>query len=82
MNPKVDAYIDRNEKWSAEIEELRKIALDCPLTEELKWGTPCYTYDGQNIVLIHAFKEYAAYLFFKGAKQKMCSPQGRSGSPT
>jgi len=67
MNPKVDAYIDRNEKWSKEIEELRKIALDCPLTEELKWGCPCYTYNDQNVFLIHVFKEYAAYLFFKGA---------------
>lgn len=67
MNPKVDTYIDRNEKWRAEIAEMRKIALDCPVTEELKWGSPCYTCDGQNIVLIHVFKEYAAYLFFKGA---------------
>ena len=67
MNPKVDAYIDRNAKWCAEITEMRKIALDCPLTEELKWGSPCYTHDGQNIVLIHVFKEYAAFLFFKGA---------------
>ena len=67
MNPKVDAYIDRNEKWSKEIELLRTIALDCPLTEDLKWGCPCYSYNGQNVVLIHVFKEYAAYLFFKGA---------------
>jgi uncharacterized protein YdeI (YjbR/CyaY-like superfamily) len=67
MNPKVDAYIARNEKWEKEIEKLRSIALDCPLEEELKWGCPCYTYKGNNIVLIHVFKEYAAFLFFKGA---------------
>jgi uncharacterized protein YdeI (YjbR/CyaY-like superfamily) len=67
MNPKVDAYISRNEKWEKEIEKLRTIALDTPLEEDLKWGCPCYTYNGQNVVLIHVFKEYAAYLFFKGA---------------
>jgi uncharacterized protein YdeI (YjbR/CyaY-like superfamily) len=67
MNPKVDAYIARNERWEKEIEKLRSIALDCPLEEELKWGCPCYTYEGNNIILIHVFKEYAAFLFFKGA---------------
>jgi uncharacterized protein YdeI (YjbR/CyaY-like superfamily) len=67
MNPKVDAYISRNERWEKEIEKLRSIALDCPLEEDLKWGCPRYTYNGQNVVLIHVFKEYAAYLFFKGS---------------
>jgi uncharacterized protein YdeI (YjbR/CyaY-like superfamily) len=67
MNPKVDFYFDKNEKWKKEIEKLRTIVLDCGLTEELKWGCPCYTFNESNIVLIHVFKEYCAYLFFKGA---------------
>jgi uncharacterized protein YdeI (YjbR/CyaY-like superfamily) len=67
MNPKVDFYFEKAEKWRKEIEQLRTIILDCGLTEELKWGTPCYTFGGNNIVLIHVFKEYCAVLFFKGA---------------
>jgi uncharacterized protein YdeI (YjbR/CyaY-like superfamily) len=67
MNPRVDEFLDRAEKWQEEFEKLRRIALDCQLTEEFKWGNPCYTYEGRNIVLIHGFKEYCAYLFFKGA---------------
>ena len=66
MNPKVDWYFNKDEKWHHEIEKLRTIALDCDLTEVLKWGCPCYTLDGKNIVLIHVFKEYCAYLIFKG----------------
>jgi len=67
MNPEVDFYFDEAKKWQKEQEELRKIVLDCQLTEELKWGTPCYTFQNANIVLIHAFKDYCALLFFKGA---------------
>ena len=67
MNPKVDWYFDKNEKWQKEIRKLRMIILDCGLTEKLKWGCPCYTYENSNIVLIHVFKEYCAVLFFKGA---------------
>lgn len=67
MNPKVDFYFDKVSKWTPALEQLRKIALDCQLTEELKWGTPCYMFQGKNIVLIHDFKEYCAFLFFKGA---------------
>lgn len=67
MNPKVDAYISREKKWQEELKELRAIVLDCHLTEELKWGVPCYTDQGSNVVLIHTFKEYCAILFFKGA---------------
>jgi len=66
MNPKVDFYF-RNAQWQEEIEKLRTIVLDCGLTEELKWGVPCYTFEKKNIVLIHVFKEYCALLFFKGA---------------
>ena len=69
MNPKVDFYFDKEKagKWYKELEQMRKIALDCGLDEKLKWGCPCYTYQDANIVLIHVFKEYCAYLFFKGA---------------
>lgn len=67
MNPKVDFYFSKAEKWQKEVEEMRTIALDCGLNEELKWGCPCYTWQVNNIVLIHVFKEYCAYLFFKGA---------------
>lgn len=67
MNPKVDFYFDQAKTWQRELGQLRKIVLQCGLTEELKWGTPCYTFQKSNIVLIHAFKEYCAFLFFKGA---------------
>src|SRR5258705_13591291 len=67
MNPKVDWYFSKNEKWEKETRKLRTIILDCGLNEELKWGCPCYTYQDSNIVLIHVFKEYCAVLFFKGA---------------
>ncbi|MGZ4054860.1 MAG: YdeI/OmpD-associated family protein [Bacteroidia bacterium] len=70
MNPKVDFYFNKANKWQEELEKLRTIALDCGLTEELKWGCPCYTYQKSNIVLIHVFKEYCAFLFFKGALLK------------
>jgi uncharacterized protein YdeI (YjbR/CyaY-like superfamily) len=67
MNPKVDFYFNKAKKWQEEFEKLRMIILDCGLTEELKWGVPCYTFEKRNIVLIHGFKEYCALLFFKGA---------------
>jgi len=67
MNPKVDFYFSKAQKWQEELETLRTIVLDCGLTEELKWGVPCYTFQNSNIVLIHVFKEYCAFLFFKGA---------------
>lgn len=67
MNPKVDFFFDKSSKWQKEYEQLRMIALECGLTEELKWGCPCYTFEKKNIVLIHGFKEYCALLFFKGA---------------
>src|SRR5919108_4010118 len=67
MNPKVDGYLRKTKKWQEEFEKLRMIMLNCGLTEELKWGHPCYTFQNSNIVLIHGFKEYCALLFFKGA---------------
>ena len=67
MNPKVDEYLSKTQKWQKEFEKLRMIILDCELTEELKWGVPCYTFQKGNIVLIHGFKEYCAILFIKGS---------------
>jgi uncharacterized protein YdeI (YjbR/CyaY-like superfamily) len=67
MNSKVDWYFTKAKKWQEELEKLRIIILECGLTEELKWGVPCYTFQKNNIVLIHVFKEYCAILFFKGA---------------
>ncbi len=69
-NPKVDAFIENEQKWRSEFEELREIVLDCDLTEGLKWGVPCYTVDSKNVVLIHGFKDYCAILFVKGALLK------------
>ena len=65
-NSKVDYYFNKG-RWQKELEQLRTIVLDCGLTEELKWGVPCYMLQISNIVLIHVFKEYCALLFFKGA---------------
>ena len=71
MNPKVDWFFSKAEKWQEEFEKLRSIILDCEgLTEELRWGKPCYTFQKANIVLIHGFKDYSALLFFKGALLK------------
>jgi len=67
MNPKVDFFFNKEGRWQTEFERLRSIILDCGLTEELKWGVPCYTYQDKNIVLMHGFKEYCAILFMKGA---------------
>ncbi len=69
-NPKVDAFLKRAKKWQEEFTRLRAIALGCHLTEKMKWGQPCYTLDDRNVVLIHGFKDYCAYLFFKGALLK------------
>ncbi len=66
-NPKVNFFFTKAKKWPAEFEKLRTIILDCRLTEELKWGKACYTFEKANIVLIHGFNEYCALLFFKGA---------------
>jgi len=67
MNPKVDAYLSKAEKWQDESRELRRILLDCQLTEELKWGEPCYTLEKRNVAIIQGFKDYCAMMFFKGA---------------
>ncbi|KRB57144.1 YdeI family protein [Flavobacterium sp. Root186] len=69
-NPNVDFFFDEVKKWQEELVLMRKIARECQLSEELKWGVPCYTFQKANVVLIHAFKEYCAFLFFKGALLK------------
>ena len=69
-NSKVDAYLARVKKWQGETAKLRTIVLDCGLSEELKWGKPCYAFENKNIVVIQGFKEYCALLFFKGALLK------------
>jgi uncharacterized protein YdeI (YjbR/CyaY-like superfamily) len=70
MNPKVDFFFTKAKKWKEEFEKLRMIVLGCGLTEELRWGCPCYTFRKSNIVLMHGFKEYCALLFFKGVLLK------------
>ena len=67
MNEKVNWFFEMDTPWQEEYKSLRKIILTCGLTEELKWGVPCYTYQNRNVVLIHGFKEYCALLFHKGA---------------
>lgn len=67
MNPKTDFFFEEDGQWQKEFQQLRTILLDTGLEEDLKWGCPCYTHQGRNIVLIHGFKEYCAILFFKGA---------------
>jgi uncharacterized protein YdeI (YjbR/CyaY-like superfamily) len=69
-NPGVDAFLSQAKQWREEFQKLRRIVLDCGLTEELKWGKPCYTFQNSNVVLIHGFKEYCALLFFAGALLK------------
>lgn len=66
MNPKVDRFLSRSEQWQEEMEQLRLILLDCGLTEELKWGKPCYSFQESNIAIIQPFKESCALMFFKG----------------
>jgi uncharacterized protein YdeI (YjbR/CyaY-like superfamily) len=75
MNPKVDFYFTKAKKWQDELKQMRTlvlapIAIGGHLVEELKWGCPCYTFEKNNIVLIHSFKDYCAFLFFKGALLK------------
>ena len=72
-NPRVDAYLSNAEQWREEMVKLRTILLDCGLTEELKWGKPCYTFQKSNILIIQGFKEYCALMFCKGALLKDAS---------
>lgn len=74
MNPEVDAYLSELTQWRDESEKLRKIILSTELTEELKWGKPCYKYGNTNLVIIQGFKDYCALLFFKGVL--LSDPEG------
>ena len=74
MNPKVDKFFRSADKWREEMTQLRRIALDCGLTEELKWGKPCYTFQGSNVCILQPFKASCALMFFKGALLK--DPKG------
>lgn len=66
MNKDINFFFNKKSQWQNEYLRLRAIATSTPLTEEVKWGKPCYTLNGQNIFLIHGFKEYCALLFHKG----------------
>ena len=70
MNPQVDAFLTKAKKWQQEFKTLRRILLACPLTEELKWGKPCYSFQKSNVVIVQGFKDYCALLFCKGAVLK------------
>ena len=70
MNPQVDAFLTKAKKWQQEFKTLRRILLACPLTEELKWGKPCYSFQKSNVVIVQGFKDYCALLFCKGALLK------------
>ncbi len=74
MNPKVDFFFNKTSKWQKEYQHLRTMMLECELTEELKWGVPCYTLQSSNVVLIHGFKDYCALLFHKGVL--LADPEG------
>jgi uncharacterized protein YdeI (YjbR/CyaY-like superfamily) len=67
MNTQVNWFFDKQTKWQDAYLELREIVLACELTELLKWGCPCYTYENENVVLMHGFKDYCALLFMQGA---------------
>lgn len=67
MNSKVDLYLSKAKQWQQETEKLRIIMLDCQLTEELKWGKPCYTFQKSNVAILIGFKEHCAFVFCKGA---------------
>jgi len=70
MNPKVDEFLNKAKKWQEEMKELRNILLECHLTEEFKWGKPCYTFEKNNIIILQGFKEYCDLLFVKGSLLK------------
>jgi uncharacterized protein YdeI (YjbR/CyaY-like superfamily) len=70
MNTSVNWFFDKSTKWQEAYQELRELVLSLDLKEELKWGCPCYTFDKNNVVLIHGFKDYCALLFMKGAIMK------------
>lgn len=79
MNSKVDVILGKAKKWREELQELRRIILGCGLTEEVKWGSPCYTFENANVIVIGGFKESCVISFFKGALLK--DAEGLSTKP-
>ncbi|HEY3757169.1 MAG TPA: YdeI/OmpD-associated family protein [Opitutaceae bacterium] len=69
-NPKIDAYLAAADRWQAEMRKLRTILNDCGLDEELKWGKPCYAFEGHNVAVVQPMSQYCALLFMKGALLK------------
>jgi uncharacterized protein YdeI (YjbR/CyaY-like superfamily) len=67
QSPKVDAFVSRAKAWRGEIRKLRSILLECGLDEDLKWGKPCFLFEGRNVAIIQPFKEHCCLMFFKGA---------------
>ncbi len=67
QNPKVDAFVSRAKQWRGEMQKLRSILGECGLEEELKWGKPCFSFEGKNLAIIQPFKGHCALMFFKGA---------------
>lgn len=82
MNPDVDKFIERASKWQDVMAQLRKISLDCGLTERIKWGKPCYSFKGSNIAIIQPFKASCAFMFFKGTllndAENILEPPGKN----
>jgi uncharacterized protein YdeI (YjbR/CyaY-like superfamily) len=64
---RVDAFVSRAKTWRGEIQKIRSILLECGLDEALKWGKPCFQFEGKNIAIIQPFKEHCSLMFFKGA---------------
>ena len=69
-SPKVDAFINRSKAWQSEMRKLRAVLLECGLEEDLKWGKPCFAFEGANVAIIQPFKEHCSLMFFKGALLK------------
>ena len=67
QNPKVDAFVSRTKTWRGEIQKVRSILLDCGLEEDIKWGKPCFSFEGSNVAIIQPFKAHLSLMFFKGA---------------
>jgi uncharacterized protein YdeI (YjbR/CyaY-like superfamily) len=67
QNPKVDAFVSRAKTWPGEIQKLRSILVDCGLEEDIKWGKPCFMFEGKNLAIIQPFKDHCSLMFFKGA---------------
>lgn len=70
QDPKIDAFLARAKSWRGEMQKLRTILLDGGLTEEIKWGKPCFSFEGKNIAILQPFKEHCSLMFFKGALLK------------